>query len=318
MKKRVVVVGLALIVLAAALTPQPTWKTEHHDTMLIPPKAAHISFLQKGDSDELTYTVEEPYPASKFLQALCEQLRLRHWAASGQGGCPNPKWMAIPPQSRDQYVLTLVWDRWDNENETWEYLSYELKYPEAKNEHYLRTLHVDTYAPHNPPIAHRPPVNPSPVPSEAYNRLLMFGLLAIYLILMGTAVWLIGFTRFRPAVFYSGPSAWLTGINLVFFGPALVAFFSLGEILMAAAWPAQERIPGSGALVAAVGLWVVLAVCSKIGYAAAAMVLVPAGGILLSKRIPRNVKVVHALVGFLNLSFFVICIVFFSGPLIRW
>lgn len=316
MKKRAFVVGFGLIVAAAALSQQPAWKIEHHDTMLVPPKAAHVTFIEKGTQDELTYTVDELYPAAEFLHGLCEELRVRSWTPSGHGGCPNPEWMKIPTPSRDQYELVLVWNKWENNN--WEHVSYDLKYTNAKNEHYLRTLHVDTYARNSPAVAPQPTLIANPGPAGVLDRLLRLGLILLYLFLLIATVLLLAFAKLRTAVFYGGPSAWLTGINLVLFGPVLVSFLSLGGVMASAVWPAREDIPGSGVLLAAVGLWLILAACSRIGYVAIPIVLLLTPGILFAKGIPQNVKIAHGVLAFLTLSFFVVCIAFFSGPLIRW
>jgi hypothetical protein len=112
-KKHVIVIAFGLILSTGCLSQQPGWKTEHHDTMVVPPCAADVTFTERGYQDELTYTVEEPYPAPKFVHDLCEQLRLRAWEPSegwepsGKSVCDKPEWIKVPAPSSVKYRLTL-------------------------------------------------------------------------------------------------------------------------------------------------------------------------------------------------------------------
>jgi len=57
--------------------------------------------------------------------------------------------------------------------------------------------------------------------------------------------------------------------------------------------------------------------CAVAGLVASPIVLILTVSILYAQSIPKNVKIGHAVLGLLSLSFWV-CTICFSGPLIRW
>jgi hypothetical protein len=148
----------------------------------------------------------------------------------------------------------------------------------------------------------------------------MFGLgfFFLYLLVLIAIVRFLALTKVRSAVFYDGAGDWLTWMNLVLIAPAFVFLLSISGILVAAVLPADGNIARDGALAVAVLGWVFLAFCSMAAYVAGPIVLALTASILYAESIPKNVKIGHAVVGLVSLSFWVVCIVYFSGPLIRW
>jgi hypothetical protein len=318
MKKQAFVIAFGLMISATCLSQKPGWKTEHHDTMVVPPAAADVTFTERGHQDELNYTVQEPYPAQEFIDELCEQLRLKGWEPSGEGGCAKPNWIKVPPPSIVKYRADLTWAKWDDAHPNGEGLGYSLLYMTAENEHHPRTLQVDTWALH---------VEPAPPPKTApgkprrpilSDRMSIVALLLLYVSVLATIVWLLVFSKVRSALFYSGPSAWRTWINLVCFAPAVAPLLGIGVFLISGALPAKENAEGQAALVIFIYVWLILSFFSVVGAAASPLVVIFTGTIIFAENIPRNVKIGHAVLGLLSLSFWVVCIVSFRGPLIRW
>lgn len=146
MKKHAIVIAFGLMISAACLSQQPGWKTEHHDTMVVPPNAADVTFTERDFQDELTYTVDEPYPAQKFVDDLCEQTTTERLGAQwGRWLCQDIVDKGTPPTSV-KYRLLLALEKWNNDDLDWEAASYDLEYKTVEDEHHAHTLHVDTRA----------------------------------------------------------------------------------------------------------------------------------------------------------------------------
>ena len=324
-KKRLIVIAFGLTLSNACLSQQQDWKTEHHETMVVPPYATDITFRERGYQDELTYTVEESYPASKFVHDLCEQLRLKGWESSegwppsGKSVCEKPEWTKVPAPSSVKYRLDLPFHKSDDDHPNGEATGYDLEYRTEGNEHHARTLRVDTWAIHSEVAPPQMIPSAKPSPRILSDRVYRIGFFFLYLLALIVIVWLLTLGKVRSAVFYSGPGAWLTWINLGLFAPVVLSFLSIGGILVAALGPAINDNPAEGAAaIAVLVIWLILWLFSITGYVAGPVVVLLVAKILFANTLPRNVKIGHALLGLLSLSFFGACILGYSGPLIRW
>jgi hypothetical protein len=158
-----------------------------------------------------------------------------------------------------------------------------------------------------------------PSPPILSDRVYRLGFFFLYLLALIVIVWLLTLGKVRSAVFYSGPGAWPTWINLGLFIPVVLSFLSIGGIILAALGPAIKDNPAEGAAaIAVVVIWLILWLFSMAGYVAAPIVILLMVKILVAKTVPRNVKIGHAVLGLLSLRFFGACIIGYSGPLIRW
>ena len=320
--KCVFAIAFGVLLWTTSLSQKPIWRTEHRDSLLVAPKAKDVTYKAttvmrsygSEEQDELTYTVEVPYPASDFLDHLYEDLQKKGWTPDTRRDKLD-NWIKPPADSRNPYVCAWIM-QWQNANN--EFVSYQLEYRSATDKH-LRTLYVHAYAAvRPPPKPSAPPVYPNPRPTLR-DRLVASGALLIYILLLVGSFTFLTRPNVRSAVFYGGPSAWITWINLLIFAPIIPPVLSLGEILLAAILPpGWNAVSADAFLVVAIWSWIVLASFSKIGYVACAIVLFVTARILLAESLPKKVKIAHALLGFLSLSFFVVCIVYFSEPLIRW
>jgi hypothetical protein len=143
--KRAFVIGFGVLLWTASSLPQkPTWGIEHRDSFLVAPKAKNVTYKVStyitlggpSEQDDMTYTVEEPYPASGFIHHLNDDLKLRGWTPDNCQNCEE-KWVEQPERPRSEYLWIAGWHNGNNDS-----IHYWLEYKNAKNEHYLRTLHV--------------------------------------------------------------------------------------------------------------------------------------------------------------------------------
>jgi hypothetical protein len=141
MKRHVVVIGFGATLAASCLAQQASWKTEHRDCLLVAPHATGVQYVSwSGRSDELTYSVQEPYPATRLRKSLCDDLKKKGWRA--QLGCSDAdQWWKTPytdhGTSRTNY-------RWQATfvNEKGEAANYLLDYSASNGGNYLQMLHV--------------------------------------------------------------------------------------------------------------------------------------------------------------------------------
>lgn len=325
MKKLALLIALCLMFSATCLSQTHAWRTEHHDFFLVAPTAKDVKYTATTvvgaagprEEEELTYTVEEPYPASKFIDHLQKDLQLKGWRPDTDSGVNLGVWEK-PPLDRSRPYECLWIMPWKSSRH--ESVSYWLQYRSAKDQH-LRILHVHAYfTPVSLPPERSPSVDAKPGPSSVYDRILRLGLLLLYFIVLIATIWTLAFTRVRAAVFYGGPTAWLTWVNLFFFfAPVILSFLAIGGIVIASVGPAIKDVPAMGAAaLGIVGIWLLILLFSKAGYVAVPIVLLVTARILFSEDIPRNVKIAHAVLGLLSLGFFVACIAGASRQLIRW
>jgi hypothetical protein len=100
------------------------------------------------------------------------------------------------------------------------------------------------------------------------------GFFFLYFLALIVTVWLLTLAKVRSAVFYSGPGAWLTWINLGLFAPVVLSFLSIGGILLEGLGPAIKDNPAEGAAaIAVVVIWMILWLFSMAGYVAGPIVI---------------------------------------------
>ncbi len=169
MKRHVVVIGFGATLAASCLAQQASWKTEHRDCLLVAPHATGVQYVSwSGRSDELTYSVQEPYPATRLRKSLCDDLKKKGWRA--QLGCSDAdQWWKTPytdhGTSRTNY-------RWQATfvNEKGEAANYLLDYSASNGGNYLQMLHVQavcSVAGAQPKQEHSSPSQAEPARSAA-------------------------------------------------------------------------------------------------------------------------------------------------------
>jgi hypothetical protein len=320
MKKNAVVIGFGVLLTVACFAQQGSWKTEHYDSLLVAPKATEVNYIEwQSGLHQVTYILEEPYPASDVLSFICEDLKQKGWTPKPGCSDRNP-WMKMglygPGSPRAQYRWMSAW-----ENENNEQVQYTLDYKDSKSEHYLRTLHLQAYTNSLSPqersarSARLQAELAKAETEEKVNRQVLrykYGVaILVYLVVLGTPL-ILAFTKSRSTVFYRGRYAWLTSINLLLFGTLATPLLWVGGTQISAV------LGKEGMLVTAVAGAVVMMMFARVGYIACAIVLLLAMGILSADKIPRAVRFVHCALSLATFSFFALCIHLFSGPLIHW
>jgi hypothetical protein len=319
MKKYAVVIGFGVLTVAC-FAQQGSWKTEHYDSLLVAPNATEVNYIEwQSGLHQVTYIVEEPYPASDVLSFICEDLKQKGWTP--KPGCSDRNlWMKMGPYGPGNPGAQYRWmSAWENENN--EQVQYMLDYTDSKTDHYLRTLHVQAYTNSLSPqersarSARLQAELAKAETEEKVNRQVLrykYGVaILVYLVVLGTPLILL-FTKSRSTVFYRGRYAWLTSINLLLFGTLATPLLWVGGTQISAV------LGKEGMLVTAVAGAVVMMMFARVGYIACAIVLLLAMGILSAKKIPRTVRIVHCALSLATFGFFSLCIHFFSGPLIHW
>jgi hypothetical protein len=320
MTKHAIAIAFGLTLSAVCLPQQTSWKAEPHDSLLVAPEAKGVEYMtytgmdDDGGSEEradLHYVVKEPYPASKFIDRLQKDLQLKGWRP-----IPTLSEFSKPPDNPRGFYECGWTQQWRNSDN--EFVLYMLRYKSGEDST-LGTLNVHAIfsAAHIPP-KQSPSVSAKPVRSRLRERMYGLGFLCLYLLVLIALIRFLTFPKVRSAVFYDGAGAWLAWTNLVLIAPAFVFLLSIGGMVLAAMLPTDGNAARDGALVVAVLGWLFLAFCARAAYVAGPIVLVLTASILYAESIPKNVKIGHAVLGLLSLSFWVVCIAYFSGPLIRW
>jgi hypothetical protein len=152
--KRGVVLGFVVFVTAVCLAQEGSHKAEHRDCLVVAPFATEVKYAEFHGRDQLTYTVEEPYPATDVLAFISDGLRRQHWKPL-QYDLWNPKipsshvsgWTAFDEATATPQQRVYQWmAQWKNDKH--DVVSYVLQYSYAKEdvskepEHHMRTLHV--------------------------------------------------------------------------------------------------------------------------------------------------------------------------------
>ena len=320
MKKYAVVIGFGVLLTVACFAQSTSWKTEHYDSLLVAPNATGVNYVDRDSGLHLvTYIVEDPYPASDVVGFICEDLKQKGWTP--KLGCSDVnQWMKMGPYGPGSPRAQYRWQgSWENENN--EQVQYLLDYTDSKSDHYLRTLHVQAYTNSMSPqersarSARLQAELAKAETQEKVNRQVLrykYGVAILtYLVVLGTPL-ILSFTKSRFTVFYRGPYAWLTSINLLLFGTLATPLLWVGGTQISAV------LGKEGMLVTAVAGAVVMMMFARVGYIACAIVFLLAIGIVSAHKIPRAVRIVHCALSLATFSFFALCIHFFSGPLIHW
>jgi len=321
MNKHAMLIALGLVTSAVCLSQPKGWRTEHHDAFNVPPNAKNVEYTSKTiqgvdgprQQEELTYTVAEPYPAPKFIDHLQKDLQQKEWTPDTQTGSNWGVWEK-PPLDRSRPFECLWLMQWRSSK--WEGVSYWLQYKSAQDPQ-LKILHVHAYFSAAPTPRQPSPPPATPEVSRLRQRMYGLGFLSLYLLFLAGLVRLLTLRKVRSAVFYAGDGAWLTWTNLVLMSPSFLFLLSVGGIIVSAVGPADGNVARDAALTAAVMEWAFIAFCAVAGLVASPIVLILTVSILYTQSIPKNVKIGHAVLGLLSLSFWV-CTICFSGPLIRW
>jgi hypothetical protein len=323
MKKYAVVIGFGVLMTVVCFAQQGSWKSEHYDSLLVAPNATEVNYIEwQSGLHQVTYIVEEPYPASDVLSFICEDLKQKGWTP--KPGCSDRNlWMKMGPYGPGSPRAQYRWmSAWENENN--EQVEYMLDYTDSKSEHYLRTLHVQAYTNSLSPqersarSARLQAELAKAETEEKLNRQVLrykYGVAILaYLAVLGTPL-ILSFTKSQFTVLYRGPYSWLTSINLLLFGTVITPLLWIGAVLISAVF-------GKGGLglglVAGVAGAVVMMMFARVGYIACAIVPLLAIGFVSAAKIPRAVRIVHCALSLATFSFFALCIHFFSGPLIHW
>lgn len=149
------VIGLVLLLTGGCLAQPASWRVERRESMLVAPLATQVKYVDiPGLDEELTYIVEEPYPATDFLAFLREDLKRKNWKPlpyyPGQPNTPSSHmtgWSRFGVDGSEVPRPEYRWlASWEDENH--DIVGYWLQYTNSEKEHYLRTLHVEaTYIP---------------------------------------------------------------------------------------------------------------------------------------------------------------------------
>jgi hypothetical protein len=314
MTKRAAVMGFGvfvLLTLASLAQPQQgSWRTEHHDSLLVAPNATEVKYVYVKDSDwsQVTYIVEEPYPAVDVLHFISEDLKQKGW---------KPQYGPVDVNQWTDHATQYLWAAtWINENyDTVGYMLYYMRDKGDRDDHHLHTLHVE--ANYVDGIAIRQRIarlkaeDARVATQEKFHSQVVryrYGVAIVaYLAVLGTPLILV-FRKSHFTVFYSGPYAWLTRINLLLFGTLTTPLLWFGAALISGVAGKELSL-----LTIVVG-WVVTAMFAKVGYLVCGVVFLVAMGILRAEKIPKMVKIVHCALAAATLVFFALCIRFFSEP----
>ena len=301
MKKCALVIGLGILLTVACFSQQTSWTTQHHDSLLLAPYATQVKYVEWADFDHvLTYVVEEPYPADAVLGPIREDLKQKGWKQVPPGSQGSNTWLKMDlPPSRPQYQWMGSWADKNNDR-----VSYVFRYTDTVGENYLQTLHIEAVYSAGKPISAQEQLN---------GVAIRVGMATLgSLLLFGTPL-ILGFTRARSVVFYGGPNAWLTIMNLVFFGPIAGAILWFGALLISESLGKVEP-----ALVVAIAGAVVLMLIFKAGYVVCAVVVLLLLGIISINNLPTSVRIAHCALCLASILFFALCAHYGSGRLIQW
>jgi hypothetical protein len=127
MKEHAVMIGLGASLAVCCLAQQTSWKTEHHEGLLIAPHATGVRYVEwPGAADELRWSVQEPYPATRLRKFVCDELKQKGWRA--KSGCSDTdQWWKTPFKDHGilrtnyRWQTTLVKENGDTVVYLWDY-----------------------------------------------------------------------------------------------------------------------------------------------------------------------------------------------------
>jgi len=194
--------GLCGMFCLGSFSQQISWRTEVQECLLVPSNATGLEHAQWGPRGpfQLTYDIPIRYPAKSVTQFLCEDLQKNGWQA--QTGCSEPAtwWVTnikTPTKSYPQY-------RWQGNftNEKNDTATYLLDYTYAKDQDYLKTVHVNASCSLHPveiPVRQQPEsrslVDKIDAKTLRFVLTFFFFLLlsSVWWVLTGIAFWLVFF-----------------------------------------------------------------------------------------------------------------------------
>lgn len=297
MKTYALVIGLSMLLTTACFSQQTSWTTQHHDSLLVAPNATQIEWTDS--KDRLSYVVEEPYPAGAVLGAIREDLKQKGWEQVPPGSQGSNTWLKMDfPPLRPTYEWMGSWvDKNDDR------VSYVFSYTDTEGE-YLQTLHVGANYSAGTPISAQEQLN---------GVAIRVGMATLgSLLLFGTPL-ILAFTRARFVVFYSGPAAWLTNINLILLGPVAGASLWFGAVMIPMALGRVEPAIAFGLAGA-----ILIMLIAKAGYVACVVAILLLLSIIFIDNLPTSVRVVHCVLCLVSILFFALCAHYGSGRLIQW
>lgn len=170
MKRYARMAGLIAALASSCLAQQAAWKAEPQDGLLVAPHAAGVQYVASVTLpyQQLTYTVQEPYPATRLWKSLCDQLEEKNWHA--QFGCSNAdEWWKTPYVShgisRTNYRRQITFSKEDRETVT-----YMLDYSAAEGENYTQKLHVQAVRSAGKPNTAAPQLSSFPRNAAAHAK----------------------------------------------------------------------------------------------------------------------------------------------------
>jgi hypothetical protein len=152
--KHAIVIGFAAFLAAACLAQQESKRAERLDCLLVTPSASEVKYAELDGTDQLTYTVQESYPAAEVLAFISDSLRRKRWKPL-RHDLWNPKipsshvrgWTVIDDATGMPHQRVYQWlAQWENDKH--DVVSYALQYRYPKQdtnlepEHHMRTLRV--------------------------------------------------------------------------------------------------------------------------------------------------------------------------------
>ena len=152
--KHVIVIGFAALLGVACFAQQGSQRAEHQDCLLVAPFAAEVKYAKFQGRDQLTYTMQESYPATDVLAFISDSLRKKHWKPL-RYDLWNPKtpsshvrgWTGFDDATVMPHQKVYQWmAQWENDKH--DVVSYTLQYRYPKQDanlepgHDMRTLQV--------------------------------------------------------------------------------------------------------------------------------------------------------------------------------
>jgi hypothetical protein len=152
--RHAIVTGFAAFLAVSRLAQQGSQRAERRDCLLVAPFATGVKYAEFYGRDQLTYTVQEAYPATDVLAFISDSLRKKHWKPL-RYDLWNPKipsshvrgWTEFDEATGMLHQRVYQWmAQWENDKH--DVVSYALQYSYPKQdanlepEHHMRTLQV--------------------------------------------------------------------------------------------------------------------------------------------------------------------------------
>jgi hypothetical protein len=149
-----IVIGFAAFLAVACLAQQESKRAERRDCLLVAPFATEVKYAEFEGRDQLTYTVQEAYPAAEVLTFISDSLRKKHWKPL-RYDLWNPKipsshvrgWTVFDDATGMSSQRVYQWvAQWENDKHDAVTYALQYRYPRQdanlEPEHHMRTLQV--------------------------------------------------------------------------------------------------------------------------------------------------------------------------------